>query len=70
MELMFSFSQEKFLSILEQYVQYQIEFLYLPLDRNTDCNLGYGYVSLVDPHAVYVLYMAVGILVEFHPRCI
>ena len=59
---MSSFSQEKLLSILEQFVQYQIEFLYLPLDRNTDCNLGYGYVSLVDSHAVYTLYMAVVIL--------
>ena len=59
---MCSFSQEKLLSILEQFVQYQIEFLYLPLDRNTDCNLGYGYVSLVDSHAVYTLYMAVVIL--------
>lgn len=59
---MCSFSQEKLLSILEQFVQYQIEFLYLPLDRNTDCNLGYGYVSLVDSHAVYTLYMAVEIL--------
>lgn len=56
---MCSFSQEKLLSILEQFVKYQIEFLYLPLDRNTDCNLGYGYVSLVDSHAVYSLYMAV-----------
>ena len=44
---------------MEQFVKYQIEFLYLPLDRNTDCNLGYGYVSLVDSHAVYSLYMAV-----------
>ncbi len=59
---MCSFSQEKLLSILEQFVQYQIEFLYLPLDRNTDCNLGYGYVSLVDSQAVYTLYMAVVIL--------
>ena len=59
---MCSFSQEKLLSILEQFVQYQIEFLYLPLDRNTDCNLGDGYVSLVDSQAVYTLYMAVVIL--------
>lgn len=55
-----SFTQEKLLLILESYVKYEIEFFYLPLDKATGCNLGYGYVSLVDHHSVLKLYYAVG----------
>lgn len=54
-----SISQDRLLFILEQFVRYQIEFLYLPIDRTTECNLGYGYVSLVDSRAVLTLYNAV-----------
>ena len=57
-----SFTQDKLLAILENYVQYEIEFFYLPLDKNTGCNLGYGYVSLVDHKSVLKLYNAVRFL--------
>ncbi|KAK8792536.1 hypothetical protein WA588_005031 [Blastocystis sp. NMH] len=53
-----SILQDRLLFILEQFVRYQIEFLYLPIDRTTECNLGYGYVSLVDSRAVLTLYQA------------
>ena len=54
-----SISQEKLLAILETYVRFEIEFLYLPLDKTTSCNLGYGYVSLVNSASVLKLYNAV-----------
>lgn len=54
-----SFTQDKLLSILETYVKFEIEFFYLPLDKSTGCNLGYGYVSLVDHKSVLKLYNAV-----------
>lgn len=53
-----SISQEKLLAILETYVRFEIEFLYLPLDKTTSCNLGYGYVSLVNSASVLKLYNA------------
>lgn len=59
-----SFTQDKLLSILEAYVKYEIEFFYLPLDKTTGCNLGYGYVSLVNHHSVLKLYNAVVIVIE------
>ena len=55
-----SISQEELLSILETYVQGEIEFLYLPIDKVTSCNLGYGYVSLLNCSSVLKLYNAVG----------
>ena len=60
LEINRSISQDRLLFILEQFVHFQIEFLYLPIDRTTECNLGYGYVSLVDSRAVLTLYHAVG----------
>ena len=54
-----SLTQDKLLAILETYVRYEIEFFYLPLDKVTGCNLGYGYVSLVDHNSVLKLYNAV-----------
>lgn len=54
-----SFTQDKLLSILEKFVKYEIEFLYLPLDKSTGCNLGYGYVSLVNHKSVLQLYNGV-----------
>lgn len=64
-----SILQDRLLFILEQFVRYQIEFLYLPIDRTTECNLGYGYVSLVDSRAVLTLYQAVGCRRRIPCRC-
>lgn len=44
------------------------DFLYLPIDQKTKCNMGYGYVNMVDLDAVCVLYdnvVACGMLVFF-----
>ena len=65
-----SISQEELLSILEMYVQGEIEFLYLPIDKVTSCNLGYGYVSLLNCSSVLKLYNAVGGWVGLSCRCI
>lgn len=54
-----SFTQDKLLAILEKFVKFEIEFLYLPLDKSTGCNLGYGYVSLVNHKSVLRLYNGV-----------
>ena len=65
-----SISQEELLSILETYVQGEIEFLYLPIDKVTSCNLGYGYVSLLNCSSVLKLYNAVGGWRDVSCRCI
>ena len=64
-----SISQEELLSILETYVQGEIEFLYLPIDKVTSCNLGYGYVSLLNCSSVLKLYNAVGCAGDVSCRC-
>ena len=64
-----SISQEELLSILETYVQGEIEFLYLPIDKVTSCNLGYGYVSLLNCSSVLKLYNAVGGADRLSCRC-
>ena len=68
--VMSSISQEKLLSLLESYVKHEIEFLYLPVDKTTDCTLGYGYVSLVNCASVLKLYNAVGVCAVLERRCI
>lgn len=54
-----SFSRETILSIIDSYCKNQYDFFYLPIDQKTNCNLGYGYINMVDLESVIRLYKEV-----------
>lgn len=54
------FSREAVLAVVDQYCQDKYTFFYLPYDQKTGCNLGYGYIDMVDLPSVAALYVAVG----------
>ena len=56
-----SFTQDVVLRILENYVSNRFDFFYLPIDFETECNLGYSYINVVDVETVKVMYSCVGI---------
>ena len=51
-----SYSRKIFARILDEKCKNMYNFLYLPMDQKTNCNMGYGYVNMVDLDAVCVLY--------------
>lgn len=53
---MCSFSSETVLKIIDGYVKNKYDFFYLPMDQRTGCNLGYGYINMVDIQAVIDIY--------------
>lgn len=54
-----SFSQSFMLEILNTFVENEYDFFYMPVDFKTNCNLGFGYVSMVNTQSVIKLYNAV-----------
>lgn len=54
-----SFTQEQLLAILDSIVPSQYDFFYMPVDYKTNCNLGFGYVSMITVRAVERVYTAV-----------
>ena len=42
------------------YCKDKYDFFYLPIDQKTNCNLGYGYINMVDLESVIRLYKEVG----------
>ena len=48
------------LRILNSVVPNRYDFFYMPVDFKTNCNLGFGYVSMLDTASVVKLYEAVG----------
>lgn len=65
---MHSYSRKTFVQIIDEKCKDMYDFLYLPIDQKTKCNMGYGYVNMVDLDAVCVLYdnvVACGIWVIF-----
>ena len=58
-ELRLSFTQELMLRILDTIVPNKYDFFYMPVDFKTNCNLGFGYVSMVDNASVVKLYDSV-----------
>lgn len=53
------FSQSFMLKILNSFVENEYDFFYMPVDFKTNCNLGFGYVSMINTHSVVKLYNAV-----------
>lgn len=44
------------LKIINQTCKNRFDFLYLPFDEKTNCNMGYGYVNMIDLESVCLLY--------------
>ena len=57
----FSFSQSFMLEILNTFVENEYDFFYMPVDFKTNCNLGFGYVSMINTQSVIKLYNAVAV---------
>ena len=53
------FTQNFMLKILDSVVPNRYDFFYMPVDFKTNCNLGFGYVSMIDNASVVTLYTAV-----------
>ena len=47
------------LEILNTFVENEYDFFYMPVDFKTNCNLGFGYVCMINTHSVIKLYNAV-----------
>lgn len=47
------------LKILNSFVENEYDFFYMPVDFKTNCNLGFGYVSMINTNSVVKLYNAV-----------
>ena len=56
-----SFTQSFVLDILDSFVKNEYDFFYMPVDFKTNCNLGFGYVSMISASCVIKLYKAVGV---------
>lgn len=55
------FSRETVLGIINKSCKDKYDFFYLPIDQKTGCNLGYGYINMIDRASVVTLYEEVGI---------
>ncbi len=49
------------LGILDSVIPNQFDFFYMPVDFKTNCNLGFGYVSVVSADSLLCLYNSVWI---------
>ena len=61
-----SFSQSFMLEILNTFVENEYDFFYMPVDFKTNCNLGFGYVSMINTQSVIKLYNAVAFSYVFN----
>lgn len=66
MEVDCRFTQDFLLRILNSVVPNRYDFFYMPVDFKTNCNLGFGYVSMLDTASVVKLYDAVGLTLLTH----
>lgn len=55
-----SYTQEHMLEILDTFVKDEYDFFYMPVDFKTNCNLGFGYVSMISTSSVVKVYEKVG----------
>ena len=55
-----SFSQDLMITLLNRFIPNQFDFFYMPVDFKTNCNLGFGYVSVTSSEALLQLYSRVG----------
>lgn len=51
-----SFTQDYLITILDSCVPNCYDFVYVPVDFHTNCNLGFGYVSLINSGSLIKLY--------------
>ena len=66
-----SFTQEFLIHILESIIPASYVFVYMPVDFDTNCNLGFGYVSVSDLASLVKLYECVGAMGDaVRRRCI
>ena len=42
--------------IIDKSCKNHYDFLYLPMDQQTHCNMGYGYLNMIDLPSVILLY--------------
>ncbi|KNB44446.1 protein MEI2-like 1 [Blastocystis sp. subtype 4] len=50
------FTREVFVRIINKKCKNRYDFLYLPMDQKTHCNMGYGYINMIDLESVVLLY--------------
>ena len=55
-----SYTQEHMLEILDTFVKDEYDFFYMRVDFKTNCNLGFGYVSMISTSSVIKVYEKVG----------
>lgn len=61
-DLRHRYTRDAFVKIINTKCKNMYDFLYLPIDQNSHCNMGYGYVNMINLDAVVVLYENVGCL--------
>lgn len=57
-----SFTQDHMLELLDEFVRDEYDFFYMPVDFRTNCNLGFGYVSMISTASVVKVYEKVRFL--------
>ena len=52
----FRYSRDTLVRIINEPCKNRYDFLYLPMDQVTHCNMGYGYINMIDLPSVILLY--------------
>ena len=63
-----SFTQDQMLAILDSHIPNQYDFFYMPVDIETNCNLGFGYVSVTSSDSLLHLYKCVMVYGDYDSR--
>lgn len=53
------FTQDQMLDIFNSFVKDEYDFFYMPVDFKTNCNLGFGYISMLSTESVLKVYYKV-----------
>lgn len=52
----YRYTRDAFVKIINTKCKNLYDFLYLSMDQNTHCNMGYGYVNMINVDAVIRIY--------------
>ena len=63
-EMKYRYTRDAFVKIINTKCKNMYDFLYLPIDQNSHCNMGYGYVNMINLDAVVVLYENVDLFLD------